>query len=270
MTALQTQRLLPPVLGWVLLVSGLLLACWRLDVRYLHAAKGLAMYPSVPVRPIHLAAHHAPPAASFPRQAIPPAGVPLRISGVPSLEGKLVDRILAAYGSPLQGHGNEIAALSARYRIDDAVALAFFIMESRAGTQGEATLTRNVGNLRPMPDAPALDGYRLYQSWMMGVTEWFQVMHTLYLDQLKLATIEEVVPVYAPASDDNDPATMIAGIHQLVACWRGAIDRCPAEPATVHALVAAAIPQPEHRRQMRRSDTPAYFRRLADSQSRPE
>jgi hypothetical protein len=130
-------------------------------------------------------------------------------------------------------------SLSRHYQVDDAVALAFFVMESRAGTQGEAAITHSFGNLRPMPNEPARDGYRYYNTWMEGATEWFQLMRSLYLDQLGLQSVQAIVPVYAPATDDNDPQQMIAGIVQLVTCWRGNAGVCPSGPAAVVTLVAS-------------------------------
>lgn len=166
-----------------------------------------------------------------------PAPAPLPITGGPSLDSTRIDGILAAYGSPLARHGRDIVDLSRRYGIDDAVALAFFVMESRAGTQGEAMLTHSFGNLRPMPGAPQQDGYRSYHDWLEGTREWFKVLRSLYLDTMKLRTVDAVVPVYAPATDSNVPASMIAGIRQLVTCWRGTADACPADPPGIPALV---------------------------------
>ena len=163
----------------------------------------------------------------------------LPVVGGPILDARLVDGILAAYGSPLHGHGKDLVALSTRYHLDDAVALAFFVMESRAGTQGEAVLTRSFGNLRPMPGEPEVDGYRSYRTWLEGATEWYQVMRSLYVGQMRLRTVEDIVPVYAPSTDYNDPASMIYGIRQLVQCWRGDLSSCPADPAAVRAIVAA-------------------------------
>lgn len=160
----------------------------------------------------------------------------LAVEGGPSLAAPLVDAILAAYGSPLHGQGAELVTLSTHYRVDDAVALAFFVMESRAGTQGEAVYTHSFGNLRPMPNAAMRDGYRSYGSWVESTVEWFKLMRSLYLDRLQLRTVEDVVPVYAPASDNNDPPTMIAGIRQLVRCWHGAPEVCPADPPALTAL----------------------------------
>ena len=182
------------------------------------------------------AAQHAGP--SHVTLYVPPHG-PLRVDGGPTISPERLDGILAAYQSPLQGHGQDILALSSKYKIDDAVALAFFVMESRAGTQGEAVATHNFGNLRPMPNEPARDGYRYYDSWIDGAAEWFHLMSDLYVNQLKLHKVADIIPVYAPSSDSNDPASMTAGIEQLVACWRGAVGRCPADPAAVPTVIAS-------------------------------
>jgi hypothetical protein len=171
--------------------------------------------------------------------ASPDLGDVLPVSGMPSLPASVIDGILAAYGSPLQGHGSDIVSLSVQYHIDDAVALAFFVMESRAGTQGEAVLTHSFGNLRPMPNQPSLDGYRYYKTWLDGATEWFQVMRTLYMNQMKLSSVEDIIPIYAPSVDNNEPDIMTAGIRQLVSCWRGALDACPDDPPAVPGVVQA-------------------------------
>jgi hypothetical protein len=123
--------------------------------------------------------------------------------------------------------------------VDDAVALAFFVMESRAGTQGQAVQTHSFGNLRPMPNAPSRDGYRYYASWTDGAGEWFSLIRHLYIDQLGLRSVQDIVPVYAPSTDSNDPAVMVSGITQLVSCWRGDVNSCPGDPSGVVDLVSS-------------------------------
>ena len=221
------------VLGWTLLVLGVLLATWRLMAHISGQGPHSAVLYAAPVG-----------RATVPRMIPTPMPSPtsspyLAVSGGPSLAAGVVDSILAAYGSPLHGHGAGLVALSNRYGLDDAVALGFFVMESRAGTEGEAVVTRSFGNLRPMPDAAMRDGYRSYGSWLESAAEWFSVIRSLYLDRLKLGTVEEVVPIYAPASDSNDPGTMTAGIRQLVSCWRGTPEECPADPPALRALALA-------------------------------
>ncbi|HWE63945.1 MAG TPA: hypothetical protein VHB98_19700 [Chloroflexota bacterium] len=216
----------------------ILLTTWRLrtDLAAPHA--------HLLVRHVVAAPHgHADRAALLvplrvPRTVSLPSLLP--IAGAPSLAAPLADGILAAYHSPLHGQGAQLVALSRQYRIDDAVALGFFVMESRAGTVGEALATHNVGNLRPMPDAAVLDGYSSYASWMDGTVAWFRVLRSFYLDTLKLSTVETLVPVYAPVWDSNDPSSMIAGIRQLVGCWRGDTASCPDDPPGVPALVTRA------------------------------
>ena len=224
------HRGVPPAIRQVGLVVASLVVAWWLLVAVVPQRHGTSLLPRT------LAPPHAP--------ALPPppnsSALAVTLAGPPSLDAKRVNGILAAYGSPLQGQGKALVALSARYKVDDAVALAFFVMESRAGTQGEAVLTHSFGNLRPMPGAPSLDGYRFYDSWLDGAAEWFQLIRSLYLDTLKLDTVEAVVPVYAPSTDNNQPAVMVAGIHQLVACWRGDVSACPDSPDAVRALVAGS------------------------------
>lgn len=213
---------------------GVLLITWRLRIDLTAHRAELPARPAVVTR----VSHPTPPAALARATPAPALPAMLPIAGGPSLAAPLVDALLTAYDSPLRGEGARIVALSKRYHIDDAVALAFFVMESRAGTQGESVLTHSAGNLRPMPNAPALDGYRSYATWQEGTDEWFKVMRSLYLDTLKLSTVEDVVPVYAPPWDNNDPASMIAGIRQLVSCWWGTPSACPGDPPGVAALVA--------------------------------
>jgi hypothetical protein len=213
-----------------LLCFSLLLALWRIqaDVLGKHPVAGGRAVPGVG------------PSALVIRRDLPGAPLPavLPVGGPPTLDVRLVNDILAAYRSPLSGHGADIVSLSTRYGIDDSVSLGFFVMESRVGTQGEALRTLSVGNMRPMGGAASLDGYRSYSSWLDGVAEWYRVIHDLYLNTLQLISVEAVVPVYAPSSDYNDPLTMIAGIRQLVSCWRGDAGSCPADPPGMAAIVA--------------------------------
>jgi hypothetical protein len=230
------------IAGWCLLVIGIMLMIWQIA----GLAARLIVSPPL-VRPLVTAgsAHSTARAIAAAQITLPivPAspdlGPVLPVAGLPSLPATAIDGILAAYASPLQGYGKVVVSLSEQYQIDDAVALAFFVMESRAGTQGEAVLTHSFGNLRPMPNQPALDGYRYYKTWLDGVTEWFQVMRSLYLNQMKLVNVEDIVPLYAPSVDSNDPAIMTSGIRQLVSCWRGNLDACPDDPSGVPGVVQA-------------------------------
>jgi hypothetical protein len=224
-------------MGWALLLLGLALVIWRLRVD---------LGPRPPVAAIRVVAVTRQPLAlatvtpsPLPTAGVSTAVIGLPMQGGPRLAASRVDAILAAYRSPLRGHGQDLVALSRRYRVDDAVALAFFVMESRAGTRGEAQFTRNIGNLRPISGADAAYSYSTYAHWMDGVDAWFQLIRHVYVDKLKLATVETVVPIYAPAYDGNDPASMTAGIRQLVQCWRGTAAACPSDPPGIDTLIKA-------------------------------
>ena len=142
------------------------------------------------------------------------------VAGRPTVSASLLDRVLADYGSPMAGEGRDLYRLGVRHGIDPAFALAFFIHESAAGTRGEATLTRNLGNIRAVPGAPSRDGYRAYGTWLEGADHWYRLIGTLYVGAWKLRTISAIVPVYAPSGDSNDPAAYIDDVRQLVAAWR--------------------------------------------------
>jgi hypothetical protein len=139
------------------------------------------------------------------------------VRGQPSISTALIDQVLAAYGSPMAGDGRALYDLGLKYGIDPAFCLAFFVHESAAGTKGEAVLTHNLGNIRATPGVPSLDGYRYYDSWREGAEDWYRLISSLYVTQWKLTTVDQIVPIYAPSSDNNDPA---AYVEQLVTAWR--------------------------------------------------
>jgi hypothetical protein len=142
------------------------------------------------------------------------------VRGRPSISAALINQVLAAYGSPMAGDGPALYSLGVKYGIDPAFCLAFFVHESAAGTKGEAVLTHNLGNIRSTPGAPSLNGYRLYDSWLDGAEDWYRLISSLYVAGWRLTTVDQIVPVYAPAADNNDPTAYIDDVEQLVSAWR--------------------------------------------------
>jgi flagellum-specific peptidoglycan hydrolase FlgJ len=110
--------------------------------------------------------------------------------------------------------------LGIKYGIDPAYALAFFINESSAGTQGIATVTKSIGNIRVTPGYENYQGFRKYPGWDAGIEDWYKLIKNLYVDGWGLNTVEKIVPVYAPAADNNNPAAYIKHVNNLVAQWR--------------------------------------------------
>ncbi|HJT60004.1 MAG TPA: glucosaminidase domain-containing protein [Ktedonobacteraceae bacterium] len=144
----------------------------------------------------------------------------LEVRGMPTLSVAFVNRVLAAAHSPAQGTGQALYDLSKQYGIDDVYALAFFQHESQFGTTGVARVTRSLGNIRCSSGYRCIDGYRAYASWQAGYEDWYQLVRSLYITRWHLTTVQQIVPVYAPASDHNDVQAYIAAIVHAVAVWR--------------------------------------------------
>jgi hypothetical protein len=143
-----------------------------------------------------------------------------RVIGSPSLSAAFVDRVLAVYHSPAVGLGQALYADSRQFQIDDAYALAFFLKESTFGTTGVARVTHSLGNIKCTAGWPrCYEGFRWYASFVDGAWDWFRLIRAVYIPQ-GLDTVESIVPVYAPASDGNDPAAYIATVLHAVATWR--------------------------------------------------
>ena len=94
-------------------------------------------------------------------------------------------------------------------------------MESSAGTQGVARSTYSIGNIRALAGQPSYEGYRQYTSWREGVTDWYRLIDEGYIRDRGETTLDEIVPVYAPSHDQNDPDAYIRTVKRLVARWRG-------------------------------------------------
>ena len=68
------------------------------------------------------------------------------------------------------------------------------------------------GARRPLKAGqPALDGYRLYQSWEEGIDDCYRLL--LSYARHGAATITVAIPVWAPPADHNDVAAYIASVR---------------------------------------------------------
>ncbi|HVB20716.1 MAG TPA: hypothetical protein VNG51_02065 [Ktedonobacteraceae bacterium] len=141
------------------------------------------------------------------------------VIGRPSLSAHFVDAVLAAYHSPAIGLGQAMVTDSLHFGIDDAFALAFFWHESQFGRLGVAVTTRSLGNIVCTPGYPVCVGrFRWYASWQAGCLDWFRLLAVEYLPR-GLTTLEQIVPVYAPSSE-NDVSAYIAAVLSAVSAWR--------------------------------------------------
>ena len=137
----------------------------------------------------------------------------------PSVSADFINEVLDYYHSPAAGKGEAIYEDGVKYGIDPVYALAFFMQESSFGTQGVATVTHSPGNIRANAGEPAYDGYRMYDTWEAGFEDWYRLMAQQYIGKWKLTTVDQIVPVYAPGSDNNDVVTYIANVKNAVDVW---------------------------------------------------
>lgn len=142
------------------------------------------------------------------------------VVGAPSIDAALIRRVLQRYNSPAVTEAQAFYDLGVARGIDPAYCLAFFIVESAAGTQGVARTTYSVGNIRALSGQPSFEGYRRYDTWRDGIADWYRLIDELYVRELGLNTVDAIVPVYAPSADSNDPAAYILTVKRLVAGWR--------------------------------------------------
>ena len=142
------------------------------------------------------------------------------VAGVPTIDVDSINQVLASYDSPAQGKGQALYDLGRQYGVDPVYALAFFLHESRFGTTGVAQVTLSLGNIRATPGYASYNGYRKYQTWEAGFEDWYKLIKMQYVAQWNLSTIDQIIPVYAPSSDNNDVTAYIQSIKQAVDAWR--------------------------------------------------
>jgi hypothetical protein len=146
--------------------------------------------------------------------------------GAPSITPHQIDAVLAFYNSPAQGMGRAFYDAGVRHGIDPAYALAFFVHESGAGSnpewaghKGDGTTTHNVGNIICAGYATCYGRFRDYASWQDGIDDWYRLIADEYVAARGLNSVETIVPIYAPASE-NDVAGYVRAVELLVDKWR--------------------------------------------------
>jgi len=158
---------------------------------------------------------------------------PLTFVAPPRISRQVFARILergTSGPSPAAPLADELYAIIVGYGLDPAVALAFFAKESEFGVTGaigrEDTknwgATRAAYNSRRMLDKIMVGDkpFVRYRSWQDGLRDWCELILNRYVAK-GLDTVEKAVPIYAPASDNNDPTAYIESIQRRVAIWQG-------------------------------------------------
>ncbi len=151
----------------------------------------------------------------------------LAVLGPPTISPAQIEQVLASYNSPAVGHGQEIYDLGLKYGINPAISLAFFIHESGAGSnpawagwKEDGTTTKNVGNIICTPGYRCYGRFRDYDTWGHGIEDWYKLISELYIQEWGRTTVEQIIPKYAPAADNNDENAYIDVVKRLVDDWQ--------------------------------------------------
>ena len=148
----------------------------------------------------------------------------LTFSGPPRITKGKFREVLQAYGSPVTGQAESLYDVITSYDLDPAIALAFFIRESGAGTavgycDGQNSLNNlNWGNARG--DGNGACGFQRFPSWKAGLEYWCKIMSRDYVNR-GLDRMEKAIPVYAPSSDGNNVSEYLDNMYRLVYRWQG-------------------------------------------------
>ncbi|GHO89083.1 glucosaminidase domain-containing protein [Dictyobacter formicarum] len=145
---------------------------------------------------------------------------PYNVTGKPTISAGFINSVLDHYHSPAHGKGQALYDDGVKYDIDPAYALAFFMQESQMGTQGVASVTHSLGNIRSTPGHPSYHGYRKYDTWEEGFEDWYRLISQEYIQNWGLTTVDQIIPVYAPNSDNNNEEQYISSVEYMVNRWR--------------------------------------------------
>jgi hypothetical protein len=175
-------------------------------------------------RPHGVVAYVPPPSScALPRARC--ANASEALDGQPSITAVKILAVLQSYNSPAatEDFAADLYDLGIKYGVNPAYALGFFAFESRCGTAGIATVTHSLGNVRFNPSSSPVgyseyNGFRQYASWRDGAEDWYWVIRTYYLNA-GTRDIYDVTPIYAPASDHNDPQHYADTVYGLVQQW---------------------------------------------------
>jgi hypothetical protein len=180
----------------VLVCCGLLLWCWWQCFLLVETGNGLlAQQPALPS--LSSMAFHQGDDASY------------TVTGPPTISAAFIDRVLAAYGSPAAGTGEALYDLGVETGIDPVYALAFFLHEDSFGETGIGAANHSLGNIRCSAGYACQNGFRSYATWADAYQDWYHLILygyvrgqvTIPLAGHGCSTVDEIVPVYAPASD---------------------------------------------------------------------
>lgn len=170
-----------------------------------------------------------------------PAPLPDRDVRIPA--GAQPKMSAAAFANVLQTAGSDAAAEAqamysaiVEFGIEPSFFLAVFKHESTYGTASnwagrkpDGMTTHNPGNIVCGGGWPCYGRFRDYPSWTTGTRDWAGLLETYYFSR-GLTTVEKIINVYAPPSDNNDTPAYIQQVLRDMAQWEGQTVATPPVP----------------------------------------
>lgn len=154
----------------------------------------------------------------------PPIAGDMPMKGPPTITPEKIDQVLKSFNSPASGLGQHIYDEGVKRGINPAVALAFFVQESSAGTKGVAAETNSWGNIKGEGPAGSYKGFRSYDNFAQGVDDWYRLIDDKYLAPKSeggrgYTHLSQVISTYAPGSDNNNERAYVANVKGMVQGW---------------------------------------------------
>jgi hypothetical protein len=103
-----------------------------------------------------------------------------------------------------------------KHGINPAMALAFYVQESGAGTHGLAKENNSWGNVRGHGD----HGYKPFDSIKSSLDQWYHMMNTKYQGEFHADKLGQVIHKYAPSRDHNNEGQYVKNVGSLVRKWQ--------------------------------------------------
>ncbi len=138
----------------------------------------------------------------------------------PTISVVEVERVLQSVNSPILPYAGDVYAYGIQYGIDPVFALAFWMKESREASDGSvAAPDHNPGYTEGLGSDNRCGRWACWPTWPAGIAGWYNYMRVFFVDDRGLTTVESILPIYAP-STENNTSGYIAFVLNSVATWR--------------------------------------------------
>ena len=154
----------------------------------------------------------------------PPTFVDFLIRSQPTMSRSQFSGVLSAADSPALAEADSLYDLAVANGVNPALALAFFVKISAAGTgYGNPAKADNHNWGEITGDGHGIGGVQAYPNWVDGLRDWIRVVVGIY-GGAGLTTLSAVVPRYRPGGT-SDPAGYARALSELIQSWQREFNR---------------------------------------------